>query len=110
MAAKYEVNADLLDYAKNNDSDEAEALLDLVENGEYGAQTLYNAAKAFFDRLVEDEVLDEEDRLDYVGAASTEEEPDDAEGIAETDETVKAIINAEDVDDLANAIADTPDE
>lgn len=110
MGAKYEVPADLVDYAKSHDSDEAEALLDVVENGEKDAQTLYNAAKAFFDRLVEDEVLDEEDRADYVGAASADEEGDDSESIAETDETVKAIINAEDVDDLANAIADSPDE
>lgn len=63
----YIVSTDLIDYAQSHDSDQAEALLDAVENNE-DALELYKRAKAFFDLLVEQDILDPEDLEDMVGS------------------------------------------
>jgi hypothetical protein len=84
-----------LDYAQTHDSDEAEALLDIAEDKDAEAVAKYNAAKAFFDKLVSEEVLDEEDRGDMVGAV-----PEKANDESTTDAVVAAVDNAIDVDEM----------
>ncbi len=86
----YVVSTDLIDYAQSHDSDQAEALLDSVENKE-DAITLYKRAKAFFDLLVEQDILDEEDVDDMVGSP-----PDKKEEIV-VDDVCAAIEQAIDV-------------
>lgn len=91
----YTLSTDLLDYAETHDSDEAEALLDIAEDKEADAVAKYTAAKAFFDKLVEEEIVDDEDRSDMVGSL-----PEKASDEASTDEVVQAVDNAIDVDEM----------
>lgn len=64
----YTISVDLVEYAETHDSDEAEALLDIAEQKDADAIACYKAAKAFFARLVLEEILDKEDYDDMVGA------------------------------------------
>lgn len=95
----YTVSTDLIDYAQSHDSDQAEALLDAVENKE-DALELYKRAKAFFDLLVEQDILDLEDLEDMVGSL-----PDKKEEVA-MDEVCAAIEQAIDVVSTAERVAD----
>ena len=95
----YVVSADLIDYAQSHDSDQAEALLDVVENNE-DALELYKRAKAFFDLLVEQDILDPEDLEDMVGSL-----PDKKEEVV-IDEVCAAIEQAIDVVATAERVVD----
>lgn len=95
----YVVSADLIDYAQSHDSDQAEGLLDAVENNE-DALELYKRAKAFFDLLVEQDILDPEDLEDMVGSP-----PDKKEEVV-MDEVCAAIEQAIDVVSTAERVAD----
>lgn len=95
----YTVSTDLIDYAQSHDSDQAEALLDAVENNE-DALELYKRAKAFFDLLVEQDILDPEDLEDMVGSP-----PDKKEEVA-MDEVCAAIEQAIDVVSTVERVAD----
>lgn len=95
----YVVSSDLIDYAQSHDSDQAEALLDAVENNE-DALELYKRAKAFFDLLVEQDILDPDDLDDMVGSP-----PDKKEEIA-MDDVCAAIEQAIDVVSTAERVAD----
>lgn len=86
----YVVSSDLIDYAQSHDSDQAEALLDAVENNE-DALELYKRAKAFFNLLVEQDILDPDDLEDMVGSP-----PDKKEEVA-MDNICAAIEQAIDV-------------
>lgn len=99
----YVVSADLIDYAQSHDSDQAEALLDVVENNE-DALELYKRAKAFFDLLVEQDILDPEDLEDMVGSL-----PDKKEEVV-MDEVCAAIEQAIDVVSTAERVADELEE
>lgn len=99
----YVVSADLIDYAQSHDSDQAEALLDVVENNE-DALELYKRAKAFFDLLVEQDILDPEDLEDMVGSL-----PDKKEEVV-IDEVCAAIEQAIDVVSTAERVADELEE
>ena len=95
----YVVSSDLIDYAQSHDSDQAEALLDAVENNE-DALELYKRAKAFFDLLVEQDILDAEDLEDMVGSL-----PDKKEENA-MDDVCVAIEQAIDVVSTAERVID----
>ena len=95
----YVVSADLIDYAQSHDSDQAEGLLDAVENNE-DALELYKRAKAFFDLLVEQDILDPDDLEDMVGSP-----PDKKEEVV-MDEVCAAIEQAIDVVSTAERVAD----
>ena len=95
----YTVSTDLIDYAQSHDSDQAEALLDAVENNE-DALELYKRAKAFFDLLVEQDILDPEDLEDMVGSL-----PDKKEEVV-MDEVCAAIEQAIDVVSTVERVAD----
>lgn len=95
----YVVSADLIDYAQSHDSDQAEGLLDAVENNE-DALELYKRAKAFFDLLVEQDILDPEDLEDMVGSP-----PDKKEEVV-MDEVCAAIEQAIDVVSTAERVID----
>ena len=95
----YVVSSDLIDYAQSHDSDQAEALLDAVENNE-DALELYKRAKAFFDLLVEQDILDPDDLDDMVGSP-----PDKKDEIA-MDDVCAAIEQAIDVVSTAERVAD----
>lgn len=95
----YTVSTDLIDYAQSHDSDQAEALLDAVENNE-DALELYKRAKAFFDLLVEQDILDPEDLEDMVGSP-----PDKKEEVV-MDEVCAAIEQAIDVVSTVERVAD----
>lgn len=95
----YVVSADLIDYAQSHDSDQAEGLLDAVENNE-DALELYKRAKAFFDLLVEQDILDPEDLEDMVGSP-----PDKKEEVA-MDDVCAAIEQAIDVVATAERVVD----
>lgn len=95
----YVVSADLIDYAQSHDSDQAEGLLDAVENNE-DALELYKRAKAFFDLLVEQDILDPEDLEDMVGSP-----PDKKEEVA-MDNICAAIEQAIDVVATAERVVD----
>ena len=95
----YVVSADLIDYAQSHDSDQAEALLDAVENNE-DALELYKRAKAFFNLLVEQDILDPEDLEDMVGSP-----PDKKEEVA-MDNICAAIEQAIDVVATAERVVD----
>lgn len=95
----YVVSSDLIDYAQSHDSDQAEALLDAVENNE-DALELYKRAKAFFDLLVEQDILDPDDLDDMVGSP-----PDKKEEIA-MDDVCAAIEQAIDVVSTAERVID----
>ena len=95
----YVVSADLIDYAQSHDSDQAEALLDAVENNE-DALELYKRAKAFFGLLVEQDILDPDDLDDMVGSP-----PDKKEEIA-MDDVCAAIEQAIDVVSTAERVID----
>ena len=95
----YTVSTDLIDYAQSHDSDQAEALLDAVENNE-DALELYKRAKAFFDLLVGQDILDPEDLEDMVGSL-----PDKKEEVA-MDEVCAAIEQAIDVVSTVERVAD----
>ena len=95
----YVVSSDLIDYAQSHDSDQAEALLDAVENNE-DALELYKRAKAFFDLLVEQDILDPDDLDDMVGSP-----PDKKDEIA-MDDVCAAIEQAIDVVSTAERIID----
>ena len=95
----YVVSSDLIDYAQSHDSDQAEGLLDAVENNE-DALELYKRAKAFFDLLVEQDILDPEDLEDMVGSP-----PDKKEEVV-MDEVCAAIEQAIDVVSTAERVAD----
>ncbi len=99
----YTVSTDLIDYAQSHDSDQAEALLDVVENNE-DALELYKRAKAFFDLLVEQDILDPEDLEDMVGSL-----PDKKEEVV-MDEVCAAIEQAIDVVSTAERVADELEE
>ena len=99
----YTVSTDLIDYAQSHDSDQAEALLDAVENNE-DALELYKRAKAFFDLLVEQDILDPEDLEDMVGSL-----PDKKEEVV-MDEVCAAIEQAIDVVSTAERVADELEE
>lgn len=99
----YVVSADLIDYAQSHDSDQAEGLLDAVENNE-DALELYKRAKAFFDLLVEQDILDPEDLEDMVGSP-----PDKKEEVV-MDEVCAAIEQAIDVVSTAERVADELEE
>ena len=99
----YTVSTDLIDYAQSHDSDQAEALLDAVENNE-DALELYKRAKAFFDLLVGQDILDPEDLEDMVGSL-----PDKKEEVA-MDEVCAAIEQAIDVVSTAERVADELEE
>lgn len=95
----YVVSSDLIDYAQSHDSDQAEGLLDAVENNE-DALELYKRAKAFFDLLVEQDILDPEDLEDMVGSP-----PDKKEEVA-MDDVCAAIEQAIDVVATAERVVD----
>lgn len=95
----YVVSSDLIDYAQSHDSDQAEALLDAVENNE-DALELYKRAKAFFDLLVEQDILDPDDLDDMVGSP-----PDKKDEIA-MDDVCAAIEQAIDVVATAERVVD----
>lgn len=95
----YVVSADLIDYAQSHDSDQAEGLLDAVENNE-DALELYKRAKAFFDLLVEQDILDPDDLEDMVGSP-----PDKKEEVA-MDDVCAAIEQAIDVVATAERVVD----
>ncbi len=95
----YVVSSDLIDYAQSHDSDQAEALLDAVENNE-DALELYKRAKAFFDLLVEQDILDPDDLDDMVGSP-----PDKKDEIA-MDDVCAAIEQAIDVVSTAERVID----
>lgn len=95
----YVVSSDLIDYAQSHDSDQAEALLDAVESNE-DALELYKRAKAFFDLLVEQDILDPDDLDDMVGSP-----PDKKDEIA-MDDVCAAIEQAIDVVSTAERVAD----
>lgn len=99
----YTVSTDLIDYAQSHDSDQAEALLDAVENKE-DALELYKRAKAFFDLLVGQDILDPEDLEDMVGSL-----PDKKEEVA-MDEVCAAIEQAIDVVATAERVVDEMDD
>ena len=99
----YTVSTDLIDYAQSHDSDQAEALLDAVENNE-DALELYKRAKAFFDLLVEQDILGPEDLEDMVGSL-----PDKKEEVV-MDEVCAAIEQAIDVVSTAERVADELEE
>ena len=99
----YTVSTDLIDYAQSHDSDQAEALLDAVENNE-DALELYKRAKAFFDLLVEQDILDPEDLEDMVGSLSDKKEE------VVMDEVCAAIEQAIDVVSTAERVADELEE
>lgn len=95
----YVVSSDLIDYAQSHDSDQAEALLDAVESNE-DALELYKRAKAFFDLLVEQDILDPDDLDDMVGSP-----PDKKDEIA-MDDVCAAIEQAIDVVATAERVVD----
>lgn len=95
----YVVSADLIDYAQSHDSDQAEGLLDAVENNE-DALELYKRAKAFFDLLAEQDILDPDDLDDMVGSP-----PDKKDEIA-MDDVCAAIEQAIDVVATAERVVD----
>lgn len=95
----YVVSADLIDYAQSHDSDQAEGLLDAMENNE-DALELYKRAKAFFDLLVEQDILDPDDLEDMVGSP-----PDKKEEVA-MDDVCAAIEQAIDVVSTAERVVD----
>ena len=91
----YTISVDLLEYAATHDSDEAEALLDIAEQSDSDAVDRYKAARALFDRLVSEEILDADDSDDMVGSP-----PAKADAETTTDAIVDAVDTAVDTDEL----------